>query len=59
MVWFAIHTLFICFIAFVLLSIIHVHERDPRMMRLLTFLVVAAGGAAIVHRLLVLYGIDF
>ena len=39
-------------------SIIHVHERDARMMRLLTFLVVAAGAAAIDRRL-VLYGIEF
>ena len=59
MISFLVHTAFISFIALVLLTIIHVHERDARMMRLLTFLVVAAGGAAIVHRLLVLYGIDF
>jgi hypothetical protein len=59
MISFLIHAAFISFIVLVLLSIIHIHERDARMMRLLTFLVVAAGGAAIVHRLLVLYGIDF
>jgi hypothetical protein len=54
-----LHTFFVSFIAFVLLSIIHAHERDGRNKRLLQFLVVAAGTAAIAHRLLLMYGVDF
>ena len=51
---FVIHSLFICFIAAVLLWLIQTHERNARMGRLLIFLVVAAGGAAIVYRFLLL-----
>jgi hypothetical protein len=51
---FIIHVLFICFIAAVLLWLIEAHERDARMRRLLIFLVVAAGGATIVYRFLLL-----
>ncbi len=53
------HTLFISFLALVLPSIIHAHERDGRKRRLPNFLVVAAGTAAIAHRLLLMYGEDF
>jgi hypothetical protein len=51
---FVIHALFICFIATVLLWLIGTHERNARMRRLLIFLVVAAGGASIVYRFLLL-----
>jgi hypothetical protein len=51
---FVAHSLFICFLATVLLWLIETHERNARMRRLLIFLVVAAGGAAIVYRFLLL-----
>ena len=54
-----LHTLFVSFIAFVLLSIIQIHERDAGMRRILTLLVLVTGIAAIMNCLLVLYGIDF
>jgi hypothetical protein len=51
---FVIHTLFVCFIAAVLLWLIRNHERDTQIGRLLMFFVVATGGAAIVYRFLLL-----
>jgi len=59
MISFLIHTAFISFIGAVLVSIIDIHEPDVRMRRMLTLLVLATGGAAIVNRLLVLSGVDF
>ncbi len=51
--------LFISFLGAVLLLLIQIHEPDGRQKRLLKFLVVAAGTAAIAHRLLLIYGADF
>jgi hypothetical protein len=59
MILFFLHGTIIGFLAVFLLANIHIHERDPRMKRLLIFLVLMTGGAAIVNRLLVLYGVDF
>jgi hypothetical protein len=59
MIAFFVHTLFIGSLAAVLLRIIRDHERDARMRRMLTLLVLVTGLAAIVNRLLVLYGVDF
>ena len=53
------HAVFICFIAFILLWIVGTHERKAWLRRLLQFLVMTTGGAAIMHPLLLLYGIDF
>ena len=47
------------FIAFILLWIVGTHERKAWLRRLLQFLVMTTGGAAIMHPLLLLYGIDF
>jgi hypothetical protein len=54
---FLIHTVFICFIGTVVFGLVEIHEHNARMANLLKLLVVMAGSATIINRLLFVLGV--